>query len=156
MSTIDTWMPLAASLLLVALAIWLVLGARQLVQQDRRPRVDGNVSRGIGDFDDLDIALDSAMAVNAFSRETRSDPLVRLQDAVRLAPHDYRSTVSTLSNHIRSGRVVSLDLSGLEQRDAARLEDFSSGLMSASSGWIFRVSGAVLILTPGRHKRTST
>ncbi|GLZ77749.1 hypothetical protein Afil01_25560 [Actinorhabdospora filicis] len=74
---------------------------------------------------------------------------MRLGAVVTIAPRDHRSPIAEISHHIRNGRVVSLDLSHMDERDVIRLVDFCSGLISGVSGWIFRVSDSVLLLTPG-------
>lgn len=151
LTIVETWVPLAASLLmLVALAL-LVRIERRARTKAQPPSPVGSPASRAGNPSELDIALDGTATVNAFSARTASDPSVRLQAALRLAPSTYQAGVVELAQHIRDGRVLSVDLSKMDYHAAARTVDFCSGSMSACAGWIFRMADDVIVLTPGKQ-----
>ncbi|WP_369800674.1 cell division protein SepF [Alloactinosynnema sp. L-07] len=76
------------------------------------------------------------------------DPIVHLQQAVRLSPTQYRDGARGVHEHFRAGRVVILDLTSVEERTALRFVDFSIGLILGSRGTFFQVSSTVILLTP--------
>lgn len=96
---------------------------------------------------ELDAALDEAVAFNSFDVRSRVDPGVRLRAVVRFAPTDYGSVAREIAQHFRERAVISIDLAGMEQGQAVRLVDFCSGMVLMCSGWIFRVTDRVIVLT---------
>ena len=105
-----------------------------------------------GVSNDLETALDNAVALNSFTVQAGTDPSVRLQAVIRFSPMDFRSIADEVSRHFRTGRVISIDLAHMEPRQAVRLVDFCSGMASASYGWIFRVTDRVIVVTPPTEK----
>jgi hypothetical protein len=106
------------------------------------------LSYGLSHKSMLNDALDDAVALNAFSVHARSDPSVRLHEAVRFEPKTFDSAVRDVLQVLRAGRVVSVDVALMEESQAVRLVDFCSGMTAMSSGWMFRVTNNVVILTP--------
>jgi FtsZ-interacting cell division protein YlmF len=93
--------------------------------------------------------LSSALALNSYEVGRKELRGVRLQESQRCAPLDYEPAVREISRWHREGRVVSVDLGKVEIRCAIRIVEFCSGLSAAKSGWIFRLSDDVIVLTPG-------
>jgi hypothetical protein len=108
---------------------------------------DRTIGGGSTRSGELDAALDDAVAFNSFDIQSRVDPSVRLQAVIRFAPTDYGSVAREIAQHFRERAVISIDLAGMEQGQAVRLVDFCSGLALMCSGWIFRVTDRVIVLT---------
>lgn len=147
MSTISAWGPTAV--LAIAAILWftvLAAGARQ-----RRFPYGYGLPAGRRGSSILATALETAEAINAYDSNSLSDPHVHQGPIVRLRPENYRAGALDISSCFTSGSIVSIDLAMLETREAARLVDFCSGLLSGSQGWLFRATDSVIILTPIRH-----
>jgi hypothetical protein len=135
--------------------LFAVILAASLAWKSRRPGrfdapswfYDRSVAR-TGVSDDLEMALDNAVALNSFNVHTGSDPSVRLQAVIRFAPSDFRSVVGEVARHFRTGRVISIDVANMEAKQAVRLVDFCSGMATMCNGWIFRVTDRVIVVTP--------
>jgi hypothetical protein len=97
---------------------------------------------------DLSIALDDAASLNGFDVTAGNDPNVRLEAALRFTPSDYQVAAHEISQRFREGRVISIDLGKMDRHHAARLVDFCSGMTVICSGWIFRLTDSVVVLTP--------
>lgn len=143
-----TWGPSLVLLFAVLLAAWLTRGAWKRKFPRRPPRRVNYAVPSSGDSDELNIALKSAMALNAYSVHAQNDPSVHLAAVVRFAPSDYHNSVHEIMKNFREGRVVSIDLGKMDNHQAARLVDFCSGLTAVDSGWIFQVTDCVIVLTP--------
>lgn len=102
--------------------------------------------------DALRIALSFAEVINAYDVSSLGDPRVHLGEVVRLAPKQYQEAALEIPRHFREGNVVSVDLSRLSINNAARLVDYCSGLLSGTSGWLFRATDRVIVLTPARRE----
>jgi hypothetical protein len=145
---VAVWGPSLIILLTVLIAVWLVLRA------SKRGLIGGSVSTAnfiaptSRRFDELSIALESATKLNAYNVHAASDPSVHLGSARRFTPLDFQNSVGEIMEHFREGRVVSIDLGKMDGREAARLVDFCSGMTVMDSGWIFRVTDSVIVLTP--------
>ncbi|WP_161952543.1 cell division protein SepF [Actinoplanes sp. TFC3] len=98
---------------------------------------------------ELDQALDAAVALNPYNVGRKALQAIHLANAVRYSPNDYSTAAREVADSYRQNRIVSLDLSNMNSQSAVRLVDFCSGLLAAKSGWIFRPSDFVIILTPG-------
>src|SRR5215471_20647674 len=91
--TVTTWGPSLVLLLAVLLAVWL---AREVWRREDPKRVPRRVSHAIlssGDFDELNIALESATALNAYNIHAQNDPGVHLRAVVRFTPLDFEGSV---------------------------------------------------------------
>jgi len=100
--------------------------------------------------DALTIALDAAQIVNAYDVGSLCDPRIHLGGIVRLAPSKYQDAALEIPRHLMDGHLVSVDLSLMSVNQAARLVDFCSGLLAGTSGWLFRATDRVIVLTPTR------
>jgi FtsZ-interacting cell division protein YlmF len=100
----------------------------------------------------LSDALREAEIINAYSPAFETDPSVHLRPIARIAPVRYQEAVHEIAAHFTQGRVVSIDLTGLSDRQAARLVDFCSGYLAGASGWLFRAAERVIVLTPTNRK----
>lgn len=98
--------------------------------------------------DELRLALDDAATLNSFNVHSSTNPSVHLEEAFRIAPSTYNQGVTRILPRFHEGRIVSVDLGDMEEHNAARLVDFCSGMTAMSSGWIFRVTDTVIVLTP--------
>ena len=132
-------------MLIVVLSIVLIARHSSGTQRRSKPApelftVDGN--------GDLDFALERALALNAYKVNARNDPHIRLKSALRLRPPDLQAATYTILHHFREGRVISLDIGGMDASQAAQLIHFCSGMTAATDGWIFQLSAEVLVLTP--------
>jgi FtsZ-interacting cell division protein YlmF len=145
-TTLGSWGPtlvLVVVLLVASLAGFRV--SRQRNHNGHQNRII--VERG---FDSLSIALESAERINAYDVSLLGDPQIHLSEVVRLVPLKYQDAAVEIPRHYLSGAVVSVDLSRLTSANAARLVDYCSGLLSGTSGWLFRATDRVIILTPVR------
>src|SRR5262245_60930110 len=142
------WGPSLVLLFAVLLAAWLTRDAWKRKAPRRPPRRVNYAVLSSGDSDELNIALKSATALNAYSVHAQNDPSVHLAAVVRFAPLNYEGSVHEVMQSFREGHVVSIDLGKMDNHQAARLVDFCSGLTAVDSGWIFRVTESVIVLTP--------
>ena len=137
------------SLLVICAA--LVLAFRG-IRRPRRPNIPHRnrlLSVNPWVADDLDQALDAANTLHQYNAGRKDLQAIHLANAVRYSPNDYLTAAREVADSYRQHRVVSLDLSNMDSQSAVRLVDFCSGLLAAKSGWIFRPSDYVIILTPG-------
>jgi FtsZ-interacting cell division protein YlmF len=145
---VQAWGPtlvLLFAVLLAILAFQRALKVRVLEQHNERT---GYQIAASDSSNELNIALNDATTLNGFDITARNDPSVRLQVALRLTPSNYQTAAQDISQHFKSGRVVSIDLRKMDHHQAARLVDFCSGMTVNSSGWIFHVTDGVIVLTP--------
>jgi|SRR2546429_3267341 len=137
----------------VVLLIAALFTAR-LVRGRTTPRdstVQSRLSRShhrAGDAAELEAAIASAIALNSYEVSAPNDPMVRLQAVVRFAPMDYESIVGEIAGCFRVKNVMSIDMVNMRAAQAARLVDFCSGMAAMYSGWIFRVTDTVIVVTP--------
>jgi FtsZ-interacting cell division protein YlmF len=108
-------------------------------------------SAGDHNTDALKVALNSAESINAYDVASLSDPHIHLGNIVRLAPIKYQDGALEIPRHFKEGHVVSVDLGLMSVKHAARLVDFCSGMLAGSSGWLFRATDRVILLTPTSH-----
>lgn len=111
----------------------------------RRPDSVSGHSAGMGES--LETVLHQATALRR-PGGTSTRPGVRLQDVIRLRPTDLNQAFGELGSVYRDGNVISIDLIDLPAPHATRLVDFCSGMATMSSGWIYRVTESVIVLSP--------
>jgi FtsZ-interacting cell division protein YlmF len=147
--SIATTLLLISSVFIVAVSIRLLKVAEPF--NGRRQHAETRATRfhGAPVAESLKKAIDEAVQLNAAASARNPDPLVRLQSAVRLSPTSFAAAVADIPKGLREGRIVSIDLSMLDPRQARRLVDFCSGATSMCSGWIFHMTETAIILTPG-------
>lgn len=145
---VDTWGPSLILLFAVLLVIWLVQTARKDGLMGRWPRQATATTLSSRNTEELSIALKSATELNAYNVHARSNPSVHLGQAVRFTPLEFRTCVSEIMQRFQEGMVVSIDLGQMDNHQAARLVNFCSGMTAITSGWIFRVTDNVIVLTP--------
>ncbi|HTZ22974.1 MAG TPA: cell division protein SepF [Streptosporangiaceae bacterium] len=92
-------------------------------------------------------ALSFAESINAYDVSSLSNPYIHLGDVVRLAPIKYQDGAVEIPRHFKDGHVVSVDLGLMSVTQAARLVDFCSGMLAGTSGWLFRATDMVIVLT---------
>lgn len=97
---------------------------------------------------ELTTSLSDAIYLNSFRTSDASDPSVRLEEVVRFNPSEYQDAAHAISRSFQKGNVLSIDLGSMDPPQAARLVDFCSGMVFMGSGWIFRVTDHVLVLSP--------
>jgi FtsZ-interacting cell division protein YlmF len=98
----------------------------------------------------LQEALSIAESISGYDATVLSNPNIHLGEIVRLAPTKYQEAVIEIPRYFKNGSVVSVDLGGMDISQAARLVDFCSGMLAGSSGWLFRATDRVIVLTPTR------
>lgn len=99
---------------------------------------------------DLELAFEVAMDVNRYRPgRINSPPGVRLDAAWRATPQEFRSAAHQIAEVLGTGRVVSVDISQLNQHEAARLVDYCHGLSVMANGWMFRLASNVFVISPG-------
>jgi len=145
---VEAFGPSLVLLLAVLLAAWLARKAGTFKNVRVSARVDGHLAGGSGRSDELEAALDGAVTLNTFNANDRSDPSVRLQAVVRFTPSDYWSVADEIAQYFRRREVVSIDLGYMERGQAVRLVDFCNGMAVMCSGWIFRLTDKVIVLSP--------
>ena len=97
-------------------------------------------------------ALREAELINGYNPALQVDPSVHLRPIARISPIKYQDAMHEITAYFSQGRVVSIDLTGLSDRQAARLVDFCSGYPTGASGWLFRAAEKVIVLTPTNRK----
>jgi FtsZ-interacting cell division protein YlmF len=100
----------------------------------------------------LSASLHEAELINSYNPSLQEDPSVHLRPIARITPSNYQGAIRELTEFFTQGRVVSVDLSGLSDRQSARLVDFCSGYLVGASGWLFRAAERVIVLTPTIRK----
>jgi FtsZ-interacting cell division protein YlmF len=100
----------------------------------------------------LSASLHEAEQINAYSPALQEDPSVHFRPIARIAPASYQEAIHELTRYFTQGRVVSIDLAGLSEKQSARLVDFCSGYLTGASGWLFRAAEKVIVLTPTNRK----
>jgi hypothetical protein len=144
LTTLSSWGPTLVMVLTVLVAG--IIGLRLAGTRTRLayiPSLTGETGT-----DPLRIALDFAEAVNGYNVNSLSDPRIHLREVVRLAPTKYQDGAVEIPRYFKEGNVVSVDLSLLSINSAARTVDFCSGMLSGASGWLFRATDRVIVLTP--------
>jgi SepF-like predicted cell division protein (DUF552 family) len=100
----------------------------------------------------LSVALREAETINAYSPALQQDPSVHLRPIARISPVTYQGAMQEITTQFTQGRIVSIDLTGLSDKQAARLVDFCSGYLTGASGWLFRAAEKVIVLTPTNRR----
>ena len=149
LATLSSWGPT------LVLVLALLVSSVAAVRASRKGKVEAHPRRAMREDgnDLLRAALESAERVNDYDASLLGDPQIHLNEVVRLTPGKYYDGATEIPQHYLGGAVVSVDLSRLSNANAARLVDYCSGLLSGTSGWLFRATDRVIILTP---VRTST
>jgi FtsZ-interacting cell division protein YlmF len=143
------WAPSLVLLLAVIVAAWFYRKDNYARSGKRRLPANPYPNAITADSSALADALENATDLNRYHVAGSIDPVVHLGSAVRFAPVGYQDAAGEISRFFGEGNVVSIDLGRMSSRDAARLVDFCSGMTIASSGWIFRVTDVVIVVTPG-------
>lgn len=97
---------------------------------------------------DLEQSLDLALRLNKYRVNNSTPQIVGLDSMLRIAPTDFDAASVEIADAFRAGRTVSIDLSKVNQHQAARLVDFCHGLTAMANGWIFRVTTFAIIISP--------
>lgn len=100
----------------------------------------------------LSSAIHDAELINVYNPGLPSDPTVHLKPIARIKPAKYQDAVHQIPECFSQRCVVSLDLTSLSDRQAARLVDFCSGYLIGSSGWLLRATDKVMLLIPNDRK----
>ncbi|MEH0927571.1 cell division protein SepF [Micromonospora sp. CPCC 205558] len=123
------------------------LGARPMAIQGRDADL-GRVCRR-DHASELERSLESAVRENSYRVDRDTAPGVRLEAALRVKPTDFAVGAAEVAEILQAGRVASIDLSYMEQYEAARLVNYCHGLTVMANGWIFRLAQNVIVITPG-------
>jgi FtsZ-interacting cell division protein YlmF len=140
--------PSLVLLIAVLIAVWLTQRAWTSKRYGARSNIVSRTAPISGYSNELSIALESAATLNAYNVHAQNNPSVHLEAALRLTPLEYQDAAYEIMQRFREGRVVSIDLTEMDHRQAARLVDFCSGMTAVTSGWLFRVTNSVIVLTP--------
>jgi FtsZ-interacting cell division protein YlmF len=148
-TTIAAWGPtlvmasavLLAGVLGLAYAIWARRGRKNIYFPNRDKASAA-----------LSASLHEAELINSYSPATPQDPSVHLRPIARIAPTNYQEAILELTRYFTQGLVVSIDLTGLSDRQSSRLVDFCSGYLTGTAGWLFRAAEKVIVLTPTNRK----
>ncbi|WP_406109160.1 cell division protein SepF [Micromonospora globbae] len=136
------------SIAVVALLLHLLLNAR--FKEKRTLRRTGTPRPCFRDHSiDLERSLEAAVSVNRFHPGQNRLPGVRLDAAIRTTPGEFRAAAAEIAEILGSGHVLSIDLSQMNEHDAARLVDYCHGLAVMTKGWIFRLATRVIVISPG-------
>jgi Cell division protein SepF len=147
LTTLSAWGPTLVMLLAVAIAgsvAWRIGRPRKRIVFP-----DGAGVRPGGNL--LVEALNFAELIYAYNPALRNDPAVHFGEVIRLAPAEYQDGAIEIPKHFKSGNVVSIDLGAMTNCQAARLVDFCGGLLAGTSGWLFRATDRVIVLTPSNR-----
>ena len=144
LTTLTEWGPTLVMLLAVLLAGLIGLRVARARTRTAYPPFFAS-ERGT---DALRVALNFAESINAYNVASFSDPHIHLGDLIRLAPIKYQDGALEIPRYFKDGHVVSVDLSLMSINQAARLVDFCSGMLAGTSGWLFRATDRVIVLTP--------
>lgn len=146
MTSLAAWGPTVV----MTLAI-LLLGGIALQQVRRTSRIkQGPLIQGERSSRVLLTALREAESINAYQVASPTGLTPHLKSVVQLSPVKYQDGVIEIPKSFNLGCVVSVDLSRMSPSEAARLVDFCSGYLTGASGWIFRATNSVIVLTPTR------
>lgn len=144
MTSLAEWGPTVV----MTLAILLLVGiALQLARRTSRVR-QGSPLQGERSSSVLLSALREAESTNAYQVASPTGPMLHLKPVVRLSPVKYQDGVIEIPRNFHAGYVVSVDLGRMSTNEAARLVDFCSGYLTGASGWLFRATNSVIVLTP--------
>ena len=151
-STVALLNTIGVALLLLIAALFIVLTVHHSsgIRWRRKPTPTLVSVDGAGE---LNFALERAVALNAYKVNARNNPNIRLKSAVRLRPPDFQAATHAILHHFRGGRVISLDVGGMDASQAAQLVNFCSGMTAATDGWIFQLSAEVLVLSPSGNRQ---
>ncbi|HWO64086.1 MAG TPA: cell division protein SepF [Umezawaea sp.] len=118
-------------------------------QQVQHAELRANLPRTrVDDSTRLTAALEDAESLASLYASPPPDPAVHLQQAVSICPVSYRESARQIRESLQSGRLVILDLAGVDEELAARLVDFCSATTIASRGLLQQISSTVLLVTP--------
>jgi hypothetical protein len=143
LATLIEWGPTLVILLAVLMAGLIGLRISGTRNRKAHPLVAGGQSTNA-----LRSALNFAESINAYDVSSLSNPRIHLGDVVRLAPIRYQDGAVEIPRQFKDGHVVSVDLGLMSVAHAARLVDFCSGMLAGTSGWLFRATDGVIVLTP--------
>lgn len=96
----------------------------------------------------LPVAVQDSESLATIVANPVADPVIHLKGAVRISPTNYQDTAKRVLDHLRSSRVVILDLATIDESLASRLVDFCSGVTLGSNGWLYSVSSSTVLLAP--------
>lgn len=154
MSTSLTILQTGSAILVLSLSIAIVAFAiRAIGTLDLRENVHTSkkqhspVQRTLHDSS-LEKTIDDAVNLNSLSLDTNPDPVIRLSSTERISPTSFAIAAREVTNALRDGKSVSIDLTQIDHRQACRLVDYCSGATSICRGWVFRMTETVIILTP--------
>lgn len=131
---------------MLVVVLWGALLVRGVVGSERRSL--GSRKLVFGPPSELAEAFASVDLINQYNIQDAINPSVHLRELTRIAPDKYQDAIAEILQYFKEKRVVSVDLSHMDARQAARLIDFCSGMVAGNSGWLFRVSSLVIVLTP--------
>ena len=137
------WVP---SVIMLVGVLWGMFVVRNVVGS--RQRSSGLHTLAVGSQDELMTAHYDAELINGYNVQYSDNPSVHLRELVRITPTKYQEAVGEILGCFKNKRVVSVDLSRMDKRQAARLVDFCSGMLAGGSGWLFRVTPLVIVMTP--------
>ncbi|WP_231972234.1 cell division protein SepF [Nocardiopsis alborubida] len=144
-SFVREWGPSLLIVFSALLFFWVMYKERGKVRKSQDPSNLTPVLRSGGGFEK---SILDAEEMNSYRLIDHAGPSVRLSGVARFSPSEYRAAAHLISERFREGRVVSIDFGKMDPNQAARLVDFCSGMLAFSSGWVFRVTDKVIILTP--------
>lgn len=144
----SAWGP--AVVLLIAVVLAYHLAYRVLIQERTNQRnVHTETYRhNQSGLYKLTSALDSATTLNTFNVHDHTAPKVRLQQAVKVSPGSYDAATHELLQCFLEDKIIAVDLQYLNSDQSGRVVDFCSGATAIRSGWIFRITDTVIVITP--------
>lgn len=146
MTTLAAWGPTIVMAFAILAAAYVGLRVtRDMSRGKYELRPQGGPSASI-----LLAALREAESVNSYRPASSGNPRAYPETVIRLAPTKYRDGVIEIPRRFSDGHVVSIDLGHMDHAQAARLVDFCSGYLIGTSGWLFRATNTVIVLTPTR------
>jgi FtsZ-interacting cell division protein YlmF len=97
----------------------------------------------------LTAAIADALKLNEYRAGRGTGPAIRVGSLKRFAPVDFHDASLQITQRLRGGNPVSVDLHNLDCTDGVRLVDFCSGQVVGTAGWIVQLSEEVIVLIPG-------
>ncbi|WP_285549416.1 cell division protein SepF [Actinoplanes regularis] len=96
-------------------------------------------------------AIADALKLSEYRAGRGVGPAVKMGSLKRFSPASFHNASMEITQRLRSGQPISLDLHSMNDTEGRRLVDFCSGQIAGTSGWIIQLSDEVLVLVPGNE-----
>lgn len=145
LTILTVWVPLLA-VALIGIRIWLA----RAQSTEIKPEVSSAPIIASPPRDNfLEKSIQDLLQMNPFQTKVNYELRQQFQQVRKIRPPDFNRAVRDIVELTRTNRATSIDISAMDNRDAARVMDFANGLTIHSAGWAIQVAKQVIILIPG-------